>query len=100
MGAEGGIRIYDHDILDKLNLWHYVEFYQEVRQQTIFHRRVVTIYYGDNMYPYSGWTGGAHTYGCQIGREQCQCKITAPYTEEQAEEALKPAFIDDWEVWT
>ncbi len=100
MGAEGGIRIYDEEVLDKLKLWEYLDWFVEVRRQTIFGRRIVHTYYGDNIYPYSGWNGGEHTWGCKEGKEECECRIRAPFSEEEALQALEPAFIDDWEVWT
>ncbi len=100
MGAEGGIRIYDCDVLDRLQLWHYLYWFQEAHIRIIFGRRIVHTYYGDNIDPYSGWSGGSHTWRCRERKEKCACEIRAPFSEEEAIEALKPAFINDWEVWT
>lgn len=100
MGFEGGIRIYDAAEVYRLDLWKYLNWFAEVREGRIWGTGVVYAYYGDNLYPYSGWKGGRHTYGCVNGEQtSCSCDLNAPFTEEEAMEALAPAFLADWRVW-
>jgi hypothetical protein len=98
MGADGHINIYDLDAIEKEVTREELESVtscSQVYRREIFGRRVLTEYYGDNIYSY------ADSYDDMFG----YTKEDSPYYISREKfnsiwDLIKKHKITSWEVWT
>jgi len=98
MGADGHIRIYDFELLESILGKDKIHTTPIIYVHSIFGKKVVTEYWGDNLYSQDcivcGKEEGEHDDDGTLGKYQ-----KSSYVEHQ--KLIRPAIIEsDWEIWT
>ena len=97
MGADGHIRIYDFDILEAILGKDKVHTSATVYIHTIFGKKIVTDYWGDNLSIQNCPVCGK----CDYEHDDDGSNKYSRSGWNEHEKLIEPAIINnDWEIWT